>query len=815
MTSKRRISVFSTLMGCTILASTTLISAAANAQAAAEPAPAAEADSAADEGGAIVVTARRRAEALQDVPLSIAAFSAQDLANSGVEDLRDLNSITPGLTVNDQGAGFYTVATIRGLAQLNTNNGLVENNVAVFLNGVYLPNPGALNLSLLNLQRIEVVKGPVSSLYGRSAFAGAINYVSQSPSDTLTGTFTGTIGTAGRRTASAIISGPLADGIKASIGGVYDTYDGTWDDPVNGNNAGGFTKKNVIASLEADLSDSFKVSLMGYYGKDKFDPVAEYHLANNCGLSSFGVLQQYCGRMPEADQIEVPNSLNSGATGNDRQVTHIDAHLDWDLGGGYSLSGILGYNKQKSKQFLEINNRRDGLTYGLVPLDPTNPATPATTQTVNLNEFYGDDLRNRDLSAELRLSSPQNGNLRWSIGGFAYESKGHQYTNVTLPNDTIPDGYTINSPLAALWLTPGADPSTLQARHNVLQKAEQYSAFGELEYAFDNGLTLSQELRFTHERKWIHQLQNAVVFPDPANGIPPGGLPQDPKSRTFNYVNSRSTIKYEVNPQLTVYASAANGTKSGGFNPRAVLDADKLYDPEKNWTEEVGVKGSLLDGRFYFDAAAYHIKWTSMQITGPGSDPANPAQMIKNYGAARNWGFEIDTQTRITDEVKLLLGASVNDAKFSKGAFDAQYAGICPLVASCAGRMSTLNGQPVIDLAGLNLPRQSKFQLTAGLDVKVPVTEDWSATANIRYSYSTKQYFEPANFAYWTPSHNLNGRIGFENDAIKITLWADNILNKKNPYMAQYNIRINDFVFETLPLYQEKRTGGITASFKF
>jgi iron complex outermembrane recepter protein len=742
----------------------------------------------------IVVTARRREESLNDVPLAITAISGDQLNGAGAQNLRDVAQLTPGLIVIDAGAQFYTTPTIRGLAQLNIQNGAIENNVSVFLNGVYLQNAGAINVALLNLERVEVVKGPVSSLYGRSAFAGAINYVTKKPSNALTATLSGTVGTSERYAVSGTISGPLTQGLRATIGGTYDTFGGTWEDPVNANPAGGYTKKDFFISVDADLGPDALLSVNGYYGKDRFDPPSEYHLTNNCAIVG-GVARQFCGRIPAGTVVEVPQPYQSGASGNDREVKHVDATLTAKLG-DYAATLIAGYNNLATRQFLEINNRRDGLTYGLVP----GPGT------INLNEYYGDNNRSEDYSFEGRLASPQYSAFRFSLGAFYYHSNGSQSSNISLNRSLLPPGQTgINSFLANLWLTPGAVPSAL--RTSAVTSGDQYSGFAEGELKITPALSLAQEIRYTSESKNIQVLSSALS----------ATATFAPLSRSYNYWNSRSTLRFKPADDIMIYVSAANGTKSGGFNGRATLAVDAGYDPEKNWTYELGAKGTLFDRRFTYEAAFYHIDAKNLQILGLNSDINNPGQVVKNFGNAKNTGFEIQTRTKLSRDIAFNLGFAYNDPRFGSGSVDAQYAGICAAIATCAPKLidGSRPGTKVINIAGNALPRQSKYQITSSLDIAVPLANVWKLTGLVKYAYQSSQYYETANFSSFGPTHNLGLRVGVAKGGLSATAWVENVLNQTEAYSAFYNIRITDFVFETLPIYNDKRTAGITLSYRY
>jgi iron complex outermembrane receptor protein len=764
-----------------------------SAHAQAAPAPAQPAASEQTGDNSIVVTARRREEALKDVPLAITALSGGQLKAANVTSLRDVANLTPGLIVTDGGAQFYSTPTIRGQAQLNTENGATENNVSVFLNGVYMANAGAINLSLLNLDRVEVVKGPVSSLYGRSAFAGAINYVTKAPTQRLTANVDATGGTYGRAAIDATVSGPITDTLRATIGGLYDRFDGTWKDDTNGNRAGGYVKKDLFGALQFEPGPTTKLTINGYYGKDRFDQPAESHLTNNCAFTPGGVATQFCGAIPQGTVIYAPNAASSNAAGNDREVVHFDATLQQDLGAGYKATLIGGYNNEKSRQFLEINNRDSGLTYNLVP----GPGT------ANVNEYYGDDNNTRDYSAELRISSPQYEHVRFAVGAFYYHNTGHQTTNISLNQSQLPSGQVTDSFLANFWLTPGGVPSAL--RNDASTHGNQYSGFAEGEIRFNDQLSFAQEGRYTSDGKYI--LVNSSAIPGAGGFVP--------HTQTFDYWNIRSTLRYKPTPDVMVYISAANGTKSGGFNGRATVEQDVSYAPEKNWTYEAGVKGAAFDNRISYQAAVYHIDAKDLQILGPNHDPNNPGQVVANYGGSRNTGFEIESQTRLSPGLDLNLGFAYTDPKFTAGSYDAQYAGICALIARCAPNLTTLNGQSVINLNGYRLPRESNVQITAGLNLDTPLSATVDLIGRADYSFQSKQYFETANFSSWGPTHMVNLSAGIKKDRLTATIWVKNLLNQTEAYGALYNIRINDFVFETLPFYNDKRTVGATLSFKY
>ena len=222
-----------------LLAVTALVPpGAAFAQVDSQPTPAASDPSATNTD--IVVTARKREENLQSVPLAITAFSTADIKSARIERLSDVAKLTPGLTYTPLFGRQNQLPIIRGAAQT-----FGQLNVGVFLDGIYLSGKAGVDLELNDLQRIEVVKGPQSALYGRNTFAGAINYITQRPASTLTGRVEGTVGSRGLYKGIASLSGPISDKIRFRVGGFYREFGGFYRSSIDG---GGSTSKKAMAA---------------------------------------------------------------------------------------------------------------------------------------------------------------------------------------------------------------------------------------------------------------------------------------------------------------------------------------------------------------------------------------------------------------------------------------------------------------------------------------------------------------------------------------------------------------------------------------
>jgi len=228
----------------------------------------------------MLVTARKKEESLQDVPIAITAFSAEQLQRAGINSLSDVAAFTPGLTFTSLFGEFLPVPVIRGVAPTAIFG---ENNVAVFIDGVFVAGREGLNASQLDLERIEVLKGPQSTKYGRNAFAGAINYVTARPGDELEVEAKFNVGNYEKREARISVSGPLAgDKLLGRIALGIDEWAGSYDNALSNLDIGGYQYKTLQTSLWFTPTDSFDVQWALYLSDDEIDDSARSTVPANC-----------------------------------------------------------------------------------------------------------------------------------------------------------------------------------------------------------------------------------------------------------------------------------------------------------------------------------------------------------------------------------------------------------------------------------------------------------------------------------------------------------------------------------------------------
>ena len=401
--------------------------------------------------GEVVVTARRKAENLQNVPLAITALSAQDLSAASATSLQDITFLTPGLTYTSNGQEANASPVIRGLSDTSGGEGTSQN-VSIFLDGIYVADPSAIDFDLGGLDRVEVVKGPVSGLYGRNAFTGAINYVTAKPTDTYHLDASATEGDYGRTIVQGGVSGPIiGDILKGGINFSYNHLDGTHTDPVSHMDSNGHNKNDVLATLLFTPNSHIAITPVIYYGEDHFNDPTAVSYAQNC---AFGTANSYCGNLNN-NQLGpfTPSSTGAEATGLTRRVehVHVDNRFSYNFG---TLDVLYGFNQIATKSINEFTGTENGLVYGLYPAGTNNPfAGNPIVGTALAKSFFGAEESEKDASVEARYDTPQDYFIRFSIGGYYYHKVQTNNNTFGIDGQNIPAGDQINF-IAQTYVTP-------------------------------------------------------------------------------------------------------------------------------------------------------------------------------------------------------------------------------------------------------------------------------------------------------------------------------------------------------------------------
>jgi len=548
--------------------------------------------------GEIVVTAQRRSENVQAVPISITAITGAQLTASGVASTQDLTQVTPGLFWAR--STFNSQPTIRGIGSRNASAG-DEPNVATFIDGVYQPEQISTLQELANVERVEVLKGPQGTLFGRNATGGAINIVTRKPSFALEGEATATYGDFDYGKGSLFVSGPLvADKVAASVSAVTLGDEG-YIHNVYLNTTQGYHLGDIIrGKLLFKPTDDLEIQLNGLYSYTR-DNVT--YSAEPLNGNSAARLTPNPGNIPL--DVLIPTAPYTTATKFQPYLRSFlrmfDGHLTYDLGWA-TLSGLFSYAKTHTTS----HSQTDVSPFGLSVTDFAS---------------YGESE-----NEEIVLTSPTGGAWSWLAGvtGFQGSARFNPLLQTT-PATVIP------APIVY-----GQDTNAV-------------AGFGEATYEPLDNLFLTAGLRFSWDQK---QSYNRAVLTGVAT------------QHTANWTNfsPRVVARYEFAPNSNVYASFTEGYKSGTYNPTTVVGAINPASPEKIKAYEIGVKSEVTDW-LRLNAAAFHYDYTDLQVSVVITTPGLPAvTMLQNAPSAAVDGFEANADAWVLDNLKLNAGISVMNA---------------------------------------------------------------------------------------------------------------------------------------------------------
>lgn len=733
----------------------------------------------------IYVTARKTEETLQSVPLSITALTAETLEQASIQALSDVSNLTPGLIFADFNVGALSSPVIRGLAQSNVQGR--ENNVGVFLDGIYIPSRNNLDLELLDLQRVEIVKGPQSALYGRSTFAGAINYVTNDPSEECELGLSVSAGSDEYLDTKLNISGPLSETVFASAAVGYRDFDGTIENSASDNNLGGYENTSGLATLLWEPNDQFSARLMGYYQEKSTESSGVHSVDPNCGSSppSFfpvpgpgGDPTYTCGSLPFSDNI----SENPLARGGESENMLAALELSYDLG-AFSFTSLTSVSDAEWDAITDYDANANGVSY--FTLDLAGPPT-----FTNLNNLFFNASSDETMSQEFRFEGG-NDAFSWLAGVYWTSEESDSSSALTLNSAPLSATQSIVPGFLTPWLT--ATPLVPNQQANIATaEVDIMAVFARLEWNFGDRSRLSFEGRYTEEDKGVNGI--ASFF----------GAPSGVQSNTWDYFAPRITFDYQLSEDTMLYASAAQGIKSGGFNTSfsTMFPNEQFYDEETNSTIELGAKGTFANDRIRYDLAVFYVDWEDLQISGASEDPAFINAIVRNSGSASSQGLELQVDSAVTDSLDLGFGFAYADPEFDDGVIDRAVATLCGDGTLCT---TSVGGQQV----GRTVKTQ--FNLYANYNFEMANNTRWYARAD--YIYRDKSPTRSANLQFIDDWNIVNARVGWTDGNWDIALWAKNLLDEEYVTSQIRQPRLNDFVSPTTIIQANTQQIALTFSY--
>ncbi len=554
----------------------------------------------------IVVTARRSEERLQDAPVAVTALSADMLERLGAANLGDLQAAVPNLTLHE-GDASNAVVYIRGVGQIDSL-AFADPGVGIYVDDVYLGRAQGAFLDVFDVERIEVLRGPQGTLYGRNTIGGAVKFVSKQPDDRTAASLEVTGGSYDRLDVKASLRGALIpEKLAASAAVAYLSRDGYATNSVDGKDDG---DKDTFAwrlALHGTPSEVLSVTL----SVDGSDDTPDTSRTPARATAVFGTAASRTPLKVDADF----NDLNK------LKVRGAAANIGYDVNDALTLKSITAYRTMDYDTHLD--------------LDATNAA---------IFGVYVDE-------AQKQFSQEFQANVRSDRfdGVFGlYYFREHDET------------------LSGLY---GPVISLVTASLND-QTNKSYAAYGQGSYHLTDALSLTAGLRYTYEKKDFRRTQEFLAPAAPVPTRMGGGLliTNVDTDGDWSSLSPKVGVDYKINDDVMAYASAARGFKSGGFDGRS-NDATQAvpYDPETMWSYEAGLKSTLWDGRATLNLAAFYNDYKDLQLSSFVADAKGSfAALFTNAGAATTRGLEVEANARVSREVTLTGTIALMSAKYDE-----------------------------------------------------------------------------------------------------------------------------------------------------
>ncbi len=599
----------------------------------------------------VVVTAEKRAENIQDTPISLTAFTADTMARLGIVDFADIARQTPGLQYGDFGDIKLSPTSLRGIVASSGSAG-ADPAVGFYVDEVYEGQGAGANLDLFDIERVEILRGPQGTLFGRNTIGGVVSLTTEKPSDTFKAAGMASFGNYGATRFGATVSGPIVDGVvDGKISAVYDKRSGF--------------EYNVL--LDHNVNDHFSWSTRGQL-LFKFDTDTEllltvaYHRVDQHPLV-FETLRYNNAAL-------LPNLLD--LYGLPRNTSPYDRRVYSDTVTEERLNAY-DYAARFTTRFGEV-----GITNIAAYHNHDYYSRDDTDRSPLRIAYDGDPEKVWHFSEEFRADF-STGPVNWLAGIYYFRQNTNNQSFIEIGSD-----------LASLLGAPGI--AGLITGSNGILDTTSIAGFASATWNVNDRFDVTAGARYTRDEKKIRYTQS-----DPVGLL--GGNANINAQGAWTRLTPDFNARYHVTPDIMGYVTVSNGFKSGGFND-ALGDANGIgFGPELLWNYEGGLKTEFLDRRLVINISGYYMKWNKIQITI--DNPVTPIYdpIILNAGAAHSTGVELEVQAQPMESLLLGANLSVQDVKYDEGTLpNGTPLNHIPYAPSYTG---SLNGQYMIPIEGI------------------------------------------------------------------------------------------------------------------
>ena len=729
----------------------------------------------------IIVTARKTSETLISAPVAVTAVGAADISRLNVQSIDDLARFTPGLSFSKAFGRATDRPVVRGAASIlaGTQPG-VEAGAAYFVDGVYYQGDIS-SIDMQDVQRVEVIKGPQSALYGRNTYSGAIDFITKSPGSAFRAGATLSIAEHGEQSVNLNVGGPITDRLSGSLSARAYKFDGEFaNSAAPGQTLGAEETQSISGVLEFRPFDSLTLRARLVAAKDEDGPRAfgfQRSDANNCfpgfrsnayrgaaATTNNNPNQWFCGEIKDSG-IYNQNTGAAGSTlpaaspflGVERDLLFGSLIADVDLPNDMTAKILFGFRNERLKTGSD-SDFQNGVAF---PQGGTLTA-PLSNSLFGSAGFTDSD----DYSLEAKLISKQDQRLRWMIGVYGYELS--------------QNGFDLN------FTSLANSPTGVLTTYSSLNKTSNAAIFGRVSFDITEKLLLDVEGRQATEKRATQNFTNT------AQGIRNGFSYND--IRSFDSFTPRVTLSWKPNEDMTVYGIYSQGTKPGGLNGAiGVNNGFPTFEPEESTNYELGAKARLFGGRGTLALSAYRTEANAMQLTtavqGTGGILTS---IVTNQGNGEINGIEAEFRFRITENLGIGFTASHLNAEFKEGCDEFEYtlrSGGFQIGTTCE-TTRRVGPTTIAQPNGTFLPNPGASGSIAG--EKVPLVPANQASFNFDYSrgiganglevfasgdvsYESTKFVQVHGFAETGDTTLVGARAGLRNANWKLSIWGKNL----------------------------------------
>lgn len=694
----------------------------------------------------IIVTAQKREQNLQEVPIAVTAIGSAEMREARIFDLSDVAMRTPNFTVTEYSLG-QPGTYIRGIGS-NEDGASGDNSVAIFLNGVYLARGSSQTVDMYDIERVEVLRGPQGTLWGKNAVAGTVSITTARPTDQFESAVEATAGNLNWAGVNGYLNGPVSDTVSARLAFSYRDRDGHTKNKWTGKDMMGENATSARFSLSIIPNDELDVLLIADYTNNDMPGDARIP------IGGAGPFPPAAGPIANAAGGGIDNprvSLASTVGFTKRDLWGVSATINWSTSIG-TLTSVTAYRDTK------FNHLADPLGLIMPELYP-------------LHGDDGEDETSKQFSQELRLANEYD-QFRWTAGVYYLNEDANRIETVGPTSLSIP---TPSGPLTFTSL-------------NIFDQANQtdsYAIFADFTYFLSDRLNLTTGLRYTNETKDYDHTNRGVI------GGP--GTTQDElftisESESWDAVTGRAVLDYVYSESIMFYGSIARGFKSGGFQgqPGTKVAASTAFDPEFSLNYELGMKSIWLENSLLFNATAFFMNYDDIQVATFLATEENPIGtfITTNASEAEIKGIELEWTWKLHQYASIY------------GMYAYLHTEVTESPASSAG------------VVGSRMQNAPEHKSSVGTDLHFPFGDDAEITARISYSFTDD--FADGNtddIDTQIPGHEVvDARIAYNNlrHEFEISLWIQNAFDET------YRIQVFDVANSGFALFAPPKTYGVT-----